>query len=315
MPSPSDAAAKLRREASRLRSEVASLEAESARFVEEQRRKWFQLFDSDGSGAVSVDEMQKGMSVLFGEVLDRTTASRLVTAHDVNGDGVLQFDEFEPDRFAESLEQIRESDRVAELERHIRARHEQEFETFLEQFDEGNADTGFLVRFTSLLPYFVPLLDCLQFSSTLASRLPILAACMPAQQFIGSPYVHLPLLLFLMFLADRTELPLLFRFNARQALLLDVAIGFLLTFWYFITCGLGDPQIVVAEPTGSLLLVGVCSSVAYAVASSLGGDLPVGIPMLSEYVEKTLKPTRAAIRERVARLHQADTQSSAEEQP
>lgn len=86
-----------------------------------------------------------------------------------------------------------------------------------------------------------------------------------------------------------------------------------MTFWYIITCVSGDPQVVIAEPTGSLLLVGFCSSVAYTVASSLGGVLPVGIPMLSEYAEKTIEPTRAAIRERVARLHSADMQSSAEQ--
>ena len=54
----------------------------------------FQLFDTDKSGSVDVDELREGLQKTIKLQLSEEEAIRLMNAFDDNGDGVLQPSEF-----------------------------------------------------------------------------------------------------------------------------------------------------------------------------------------------------------------------------
>lgn len=53
----------------------------------------FKLFDANGNGTISKEELQEAMKKL-GEPLSEKELNDLLTSHDKNGDGVIDYKEF-----------------------------------------------------------------------------------------------------------------------------------------------------------------------------------------------------------------------------
>ena len=52
----------------------------------------FKMFDKDGGGSISVDEIKQVLS--FGQNLDEEVVQQIIKQVDANGDGEISYDEF-----------------------------------------------------------------------------------------------------------------------------------------------------------------------------------------------------------------------------
>lgn len=294
--------AQMEREAARLRADVAALEALRAEQQLQERRRWFSAFDEDRSGGIDAEELRRGMRELAGTELGRVAAARLLRAGGAGEDGLLRFPDFDLQRlkaaFAEMAAAEREEEQArsrAEREAAQRRRAVQELEEHLSQLPPANEDRGLATRAGCLFAYALPLVDGLRLGTTLLSQVPELqffatVPTVPAEVLGGAaPVMHLLLFIAMQVLADDTKLPLLLRFNLRQAVLLDVALGFI-GLVQGVTAVLVQGALPPLVTNAAFVFLVLC--VAYAWASSAVGGLPTGIPGISEYATRTMVPTR-----------------------
>ena len=83
------------------------LETEQKLLVAESIYETFQLFDTDKSGSVDVDELRDGLKKTIKLQLSEEEAIRLMNAFDDNGDGLLQPNEFKSvDEFRRKFEEF-----------------------------------------------------------------------------------------------------------------------------------------------------------------------------------------------------------------
>jgi len=308
-------AAALERAAAQLRADVAKIEAE----LEEQRRleqaKWFRIFDTDGSGAVDVAELRRGMMQVSGAELSESMALRLMEALDEDRDGLLQPAEFDVKRLEATLEKLVAEDRALELEawraerrQRDRVRAEAEAERLLREYEAtlppANQDVGALTRLGSVLVYLLPLMNALKFGVPLATSQPLLKeAFAPLLGLLHSlsavPYGQLLAFIVLQTLADNRDLPLLLRFNMRQAVVLDIALGTLQLLQVVAAIamfGQAPPDIVQQWDSNTLVFLALLGCIGYSVVFSLRGEIPRGIPGISAYAERYMAPTRPLTR-------------------
>jgi len=52
----------------------------------------FKMFDKDGGGSISIDEIKQVLS--FGQTLDEDVIAQIIKQVDANGDGEISYDEF-----------------------------------------------------------------------------------------------------------------------------------------------------------------------------------------------------------------------------
>lgn len=62
-------------------------------FTEKEILNAFRLYDEDGSGTISRDEL-KNVIELIGESMDDSEMEELVREADINGDGAINYQEF-----------------------------------------------------------------------------------------------------------------------------------------------------------------------------------------------------------------------------
>ncbi|CAI5531715.1 unnamed protein product [Closterium sp. Naga37s-1] len=67
---------------------------EMAKEEEEDMRKAFELFDHDGDGSITAEELQNAMRMLSGNKLSMEDCHTMIARVDVNRDGCLNFSEF-----------------------------------------------------------------------------------------------------------------------------------------------------------------------------------------------------------------------------
>ncbi|CAI5523745.1 unnamed protein product [Closterium sp. Naga37s-1] len=67
---------------------------EEAEEGEEDLRKAFELFDCDGDGSITAEELQKAMRMLSGDKLSMEECRTMIARVDVNRDGRVSFSEF-----------------------------------------------------------------------------------------------------------------------------------------------------------------------------------------------------------------------------
>eukprot|EP00475_Leptophrys_vorax_P033590 TRINITY_DN5303_c0_g1_i1.p2 TRINITY_DN5303_c0_g1~~TRINITY_DN5303_c0_g1_i1.p2 ORF type:complete len:171 (+),score=28.54 TRINITY_DN5303_c0_g1_i1:141-653(+) len=57
-------------------------------------RRAFELFDKDGNGTITVEELQQAMRMLSGESMTTDACRQMISRVDINGDGRVDFAEF-----------------------------------------------------------------------------------------------------------------------------------------------------------------------------------------------------------------------------
>lgn len=151
-------------------------------------------------------------------------------------------------------------------------------------------------RLKSCIPYVLPLIDGDAFGSYLYERVPPLGAL---DYVFLRPIVDgchaAPLLIIVLFAAFAlgprlTNQSREVRFNAQQAVLLDVAL--LVPNLIAEAVGETDGQVprAVLEPASTLVWYALATAVAYCVTSNLRGKKPDGIPFVSGVAEYAIGP-------------------------
>lgn len=273
----------LRKEAAKLRDEVAEFEKECTSQREEERLKTFAAFDLSKTGTINVDELHKGLQTR-GYDLDRTIAAKILAMVDTNKDGVIHVAKFNEHKIVNYMGQVKREAREAEFkQRQVDAAMRlvsQEHSATIAQ--KEHIDESLEARVLSVLPYLLPFMDVLRYMTGTAQFLmgavPILGYFFAPLAGLGVIWNSMPLLQFGFFLAllfgsESDQFPLILRLNMRNAAMLSVTLGFCTTLWSFVSLvGFGTPM-PFAEPAGSLIFFGVLASILYSVNLSLFGQL------------------------------------------
>mmetsp|Transcript_9194 Transcript_9194/g.14612 ORF Transcript_9194/g.14612 Transcript_9194/m.14612 type:complete len:416 (+) Transcript_9194:82-1329(+) len=304
-----DLVAQLQLEASKLRAEVVSLEAEREEQLQRDRLSLFRSFDLDSSGGIDDQELRHGLQEL-GLKLDAPEATKILRALDKNGDGKLQLEEFHLQAASKLIEEWRAEERAAEDAQRALERQSKELESekqaeqeFLASLPLENDDAGLPIRLASVLAYLLPLMDALRYGVPLALAFPFLQGPFNALFLISGVFNAVPLglgflalLIGMQSLAENTELPKLLRFNLRQSVILDIALlvpGFLGSAVSFALDAAGTPVSDELAATGnSIVFVLIAACVAYSTVSSLLGVAPTGLPYISQKATEAISDTR-----------------------
>jgi len=303
--------AALEKAAAQLRADAARLESEVDERRREEQAKWFRVFDTDSSGAIDAAELREGMKELMGYDLDEKMAERLLQASDKNGDGLLQPQEFETSQLEATLERLKAEDHDREVaawkeqrrvadEAKANMERQRKVAAYEATLPVANEDLGPLTRIGSVLVYLLPLLDALKFGAPLAASSGAVKAMLtpllgPLHLMNSIPCGQLLFFITLQTLADNTELPLLLRFNMRQAVVLDITLGVLQLLQVlaaYAAFGEAPADIVSQWDSNGLVFIALCGCIAYSSIMSLLGLVPNTIPWISPYAERYMAPTR-----------------------
>lgn len=296
VPPPNDEVERLQTMAAKLREEAALLEAEQKAAITKVAQSFFRKFDTDQNGRVDVSELQAGLERLLKLDLPEQRAQQLVQAFDTNGDGVLQPEEFVGvDQFRNKLDALVRQEKDAARQQAKQEREQaQGMELLQAQLALVNdKEPSATDKVVSVLPYLFPLLDGLQFAGFLVAGHPdnplALAATIAYALYRSIPFGGLLAFFGLSFLSDQPQANRLVRFNAQQAVLLDIAL-----FAPAILASLGGALLNqvgvslpanVAELGSDGLFLALLATVAYASVSSLLGKTPNALPFISKRVE------------------------------
>lgn len=292
---------RLRAQALKLRAEAASLEADKAQQLAEAAEKAFNRFDINSDGEVSLNELKAGLEKELKTEISDKRVKELMDVFDKSGDGSLQLDEFVTvDRFRNQLESLtREEKRLAAEAEQEKKRQEQEAllaEAKLEFLNEKEPTTK--DKIISILPYLFPLMDGLQYGRFLLAAddsganpfLVVLAVLYTLYRSI--PFSGFAAFFALNILSGNPSLNRLVRFNAQQAIYIDIALFFpslLIGLGGLVTKNAGvslppaSGEIFSDVMFGTLLL-----TLTYCAGSSLFGKEPDSIPLISGAVKNRM---------------------------
>ena len=280
----------LAKEAAKLRAEAAQLEAEQEELRRKEPQALFKILDTDDSGALDAQELQKGVK----EVMGSEVTDEQVQALDLNGDGIIQPAELDFNAVQTLLKAFRkemQTKEEAECTAAYASKEEEllrkEWEEFLASRPPRNEDTGLLTRIGSILAYALPLTDALRFGMFLFAAFPAIQPLLVNALPFGLGY--LILFFSMQALATNRDLPALLRYNLRQAITLDIGLVFI-----GLVGGLLQGSAVLLNTPLPLELVGISSTAIYfAVTSaciysiivSLMGKFPKGLGIITEIAE------------------------------
>lgn len=295
-----DEVTRLRQMAAKLRQEAATLEGEQKAALTNAAKQVFSRFDVDENGEVSVQELRRGLEKIFKVELPEKRVQQLVNAFDANNDGALQLDEFVGvDAFRNKLDalvrQERDQARKQAKENQAQAEAARLAEQQMELVnDKPPTNTDKVV---SVLPYLFPLIDGLQFARFIVEGNPENPLSTAALVAYGL-YRAIPLSGFLSFFAlnffsSNPRLNKLVRFNMQQAVLLDIAL-FAPAFFVALAAGVATQFLGVAIPpeavelSNDAMFLALIAAVGYSTVSSLAGQLPNKLPVVSQRAENSM---------------------------
>lgn len=154
-----------------------------------------------------------------------------------------------------------------------------------EQIMTWRGETTIRDRIFSVLPYLLPLMEGLEFGRFLFAQFPILNLILiplaPLMSIYQIPFASLAIFFALYLLVVRNEnIPHFIRFNAMQAILIDIII---------VLCSLilgilgGGLQGFILQTIYNMLFLGVLAAVMYSVVQSFRGQY-AEIPTISDAV-------------------------------
>jgi len=300
-------AAALQGAAEKLRAEAEALEAELGEERWQEQLRWFNAFDANGDGKVDVAELQEGMKSLRGKFLDRHTAAQILKELDVNENGVLEADEFNVvevearlERIASEREEKRQADaRLQDAEAKTLDAVELALEGYL-KLPARNNDIGPTTRLLSMCVYILPIMEIMRFllplTDTNAEMAASLSLLFTMEQTGMAPVARISLFFLFQFLSEDRALPHLLRFNLRQAVTIDVALGCISLLELFYSASTNNALVARFEAEhwdGNFWVIALfIGCVCYSIALSCAGKLPKQIPVISGYAQRTMSPTR-----------------------
>ena len=295
--------AALKAEAARFRAEASEMEQIQAKERAEKLEQIFQSFDTNKDGEISVEELRQGLNTMFKDLaLTDERAEKLLKAFDDSGDGALQLEEFTTidafrmkldDLIREEKEAVLVSQREATEARQAADLAEEKVKALEELLNDSPPTLS--DRVVSLIPYLFPLVDSIQFGQYMLNKeidTPLVGFVTTVYAIYQAvPFSGLFAFFALNFLSGNMALNRLVRFNMQQAILVDIALiipgllGGLATYILPNVWGIPiQPEMVVQASTLTFLLTSAV--ILYSCASSLAGQVPDKIPIISERVEK-----------------------------
>jgi hypothetical protein len=304
---------RLRAMAAKYRAEAAALEAERGRQLAAAAEKAFAKFDRNDDGEVSLSELKQGLEQLLKTELPDERVEILMRKFDTTGDGKLQLEELVGmERFKTALAELAQEEKRRSIELQRIAKLEQEAYNEISEILNDKPPTN-VEKVLSVLPYAFPLLDSLPYASFLVLDNPE----NPVTQLIASAYFiyrSVPLsgfiaALSLSFLSGIPRINRLIRFNMLQAIYLDIAL-FVPGLISILVGGASQltgqqvPLDAVATASNVLFFASL-SAILYASASSLAGQEPDKIPVVSTTVKRLL-PTVEMMKEWMDEIKEND---------
>jgi len=290
---------RLRSMAAKLRADAAALEAVKAQEIADAAEKAFRRFDTNQDGEISVVELKAGLEKSLKMELSDKRVQELMGEFDASGDGALQLDEFVPvEQFRNRLESLSQEERRLAGEAQQKAKDEEQIaalaEAKLELVNE-RVPTG-TDKLVSLVPYFFPLLDGLQYGRFLIGATGedpnpfILALALLYGLYRTIPFSGLIAFFALNTLSNNPSINRLVRFNMQQAIFLDIALffpGLVTGLIAIVLKGNTLPQGVVEIGSGAVFVT-LLLALAYCTGSSLLGTIPDKLPIISDAVSKRM---------------------------
>jgi len=287
--------------AAKLRAEASSLEAEKAKEKANAIEKAFRQFDTNQDEEIDLNEFKIGLEKVLKTELSEKRVEELMKDLDSSGDGKLQLDEFVTiDQFRNRLETLsQEEKRRASEAQQLAKKQEQEAALAQARLDILNdREPTVSDRAFSVLPYFFPLLDGLQYGRFLlggqedGSNPFIVGLAIVYSLYRTIPFSGFIAFFALNILSNNPSINRLIRYNMQQAIFLDIALFFpgLVTG----LLGLGLTKANIELPTSVVQLgtdaifVTLLIALAYCSVSSLLGKTPDKLPLISGAVTKRM---------------------------
>ena len=283
---------RLRSMAAKLRAEASGLEAEKAQQAANAAERDFRKFDTNQDGTVTFQELKSGLEKVLKTELTEERVMQLMEEYDVNGDGVLQLDEFvSVDMFRNRLEALirdeqsvaREAGNQAKSDAAAVALTEARMKTM-----NDNAPSG-TDKIISVLPYLLPLLDGLQYGRFLLEGQDnpfVVVLALLYTLYRSVPFSGFIVFLGLSALSGNLGINRQIRFNMQQAIYLDIALfvpSLIATLNGLVLGGIGvEVPEVVSQLGSDAVFVTLLAGIGYSVASSLLGITPDKIPFISK---------------------------------
>jgi hypothetical protein len=291
---------RLRTMAAKLRAEAASMEAEKAQEQADTNQRLFAKFDTNLDGQVSLDELKAGLEKAWKQAdLQVDRVEQLMETFDVSGDGALQVDEFvSVNRFRSRLESTIREEKVAAKELQRQALADEEAAqlakvrtSLINDGEPSNTD-----KLVSTLPYLLPLLDGLSFGRYFVegheANPAVTVLAIFATLYRSIPFGGLIAFFGLRSLPNNLKINRLVRFNAEQAINLDIALfvpGLIASLSALAGGSLGlELPAGVSEIGSDAVFVALVATIGYSVMSSLVGVAPDKVPGISEYVNQRM---------------------------
>ncbi|KAG5179735.1 hypothetical protein JKP88DRAFT_261240 [Tribonema minus] len=294
-------AIRLRAMAAKLRAEADALEAEQAAYRAKETERIFRTFDANKDGVVETEELRAGLEALLKRKIAPEAAQRLLDELDANKDGVLQLDEL-PSASALALQLdnvlVRERDeassaRASAAEAALAAARQEALAALINDKPATPAE-----RALAVLPFILPLTDVVGFGSfllqgPLKDGNPAVAALLTLAGLLRVvPLGQFGLFLGLSFLGDSLGTNRLIRHNALQAVYLDVALFpaslLLAGITYLTGATAGGAPGPLLEYGSDFVFLAMAAAIVYSVGSTLTGQAPDKVPLISQVVQRRL---------------------------
>ncbi|KAL3940967.1 MAG: hypothetical protein SGBAC_004597 [Bacillariaceae sp.] len=262
---------RLKSMAQKLRAEAAALEAERQEELAAATEVVFRKFDTNQDGEISMEELKKGLEKSLKIELTDSRVEQIMKNFDVSGDGKLQLDEMVGlEKFRNKLEALAREEKLQALEAkkaaEIEAKEALVAEVRLNLLNDKEPTTR--DKLVSVLPYLFPLMDSLQFGRFLivenADNPFVVVLALLYALYKAVPFSGFVSFLVLNVLSSNPGINRLVRFNMQQGTTLPPIFTELSSDVIF----------------GSLLL-----AIAYCSISSLLGQTPNKIPLISQAAE------------------------------
>ena len=290
---------RLKSMAAKLRAEASDLESQQVNERAKAKKMTFRQFDANNDGEVTLDELKAALEKNFKMELPEERVEKLMKDFDKSGDGKLQMDEFVGvEQFRNRLEFLVQDEKRKALEATKVTAKETEVSQLIEsqlELINDKPPTG-TDKIVSVLPYLFPLMDGLMYGQFLlngSENNPAVAGLL----VLYTLYRSIPFSGFLGFfalssLSNNLSINRLVRYNAQQAIYLDIAL-FIPSVLAAVTAAASSGLSLqlppgIGELGSDAVFVTLMATLAYSAASSLSGRTPDKLPFISKAVNKRM---------------------------